>query len=243
MTRGLTDDWSQEREDSQKDRNHCSWYQRSKTGRPMVMGSPQIKANRPAGAQGALGIGYPYGMSEKSQSACNGMVQHVTLGWLWSASKVWWRDLDPVLSRLKALCEFQAIPSRHKLWSPCEKPLAGLHQGPGPRTLAHGDKGGYTFCYFPGIISEGVRTIDMAWKWLEDSGLCVGGQLKPFGHAMAWNTFNANQSRIGFFRQTQFPVDPGLHLRKIFHSTAIADGGKHSKYHCPKSSRKRKRKM
>jgi hypothetical protein len=27
----------------------------------MVMGSPQIKVDRPAGAQGALGIEYPYG--------------------------------------------------------------------------------------------------------------------------------------------------------------------------------------
>ncbi|KAF8127315.1 hypothetical protein K438DRAFT_1790052 [Mycena galopus ATCC 62051] len=71
-------------------------------------------------------------MSEKSHSACNGMVQHVTLGQLWSASKVWQRDLEPVSSRLKALCAFQAVPSRPKLWSPCEKPSAGLHQGPGP---------------------------------------------------------------------------------------------------------------
>ncbi|KAJ7343934.1 hypothetical protein DFH08DRAFT_810468 [Mycena albidolilacea] len=40
-------------------------------------------------------------MSEKSHSACNGMVQHVTLDR--SASEVWWRDLEPVSSRLKAL--------------------------------------------------------------------------------------------------------------------------------------------
>ncbi|KAF8164576.1 hypothetical protein K438DRAFT_1775340 [Mycena galopus ATCC 62051] len=100
------------------------------------------------------------------------MVQHVTLGRLWSASKVWQRDLEPVSSRLKALCEFQAVPSCPKLWSPCEKPLAGLHQGPGPRTLARGEEREHLhFCYFPRIISEGVRTIDVAWKWLEDSEL------------------------------------------------------------------------
>ncbi|KAJ7800118.1 hypothetical protein B0H14DRAFT_2616479 [Mycena olivaceomarginata] len=74
-------------------------------------------------------------MSEKSHSTCNGMVQHVTLGRLWSASKVWRRDLKPVSSCLKALCEFQAVPSRPKLWGPCEKPSAGLHQGPGPSYL------------------------------------------------------------------------------------------------------------
>jgi hypothetical protein len=49
-------------------------------------------------------------VSEKSHSACNSMVQHVTLRRLWSASKVWWRDLEPVSSCLKALCEFQAVP-------------------------------------------------------------------------------------------------------------------------------------
>ncbi|KAJ7853836.1 hypothetical protein B0H14DRAFT_2580225 [Mycena olivaceomarginata] len=74
-------------------------------------------------------------MSEKSHSTCNGMVQHVTLGRLWSASKMWRRDLKPVSSCLKALCEFQAVPSRPKLWGPCEKPSAGLHQGPGPSYL------------------------------------------------------------------------------------------------------------
>jgi hypothetical protein len=66
--------------------------------------------------------------------------------------------------------------------------------------------GAYTFCYFPGISSEGVRTIDAAWKWLEDSELCVGSQLKPFGHAMAWIMFNANQSQIGFFRHTLISI-------------------------------------
>jgi hypothetical protein len=44
-----------------------------------------------------------------------------------------------------------------------------------------------------------LGTLAVAWKWLEDSELCVGSQLKPFGHAMAWNAFNADQSRIGFF--------------------------------------------
>ncbi|KAJ7235248.1 hypothetical protein C8J57DRAFT_1248593 [Mycena rebaudengoi] len=40
-------------------------------------------------------------MSEKSHSACNGMVQHVTLGRLRSASKAWRRDLEPVSSCLR----------------------------------------------------------------------------------------------------------------------------------------------
>jgi hypothetical protein len=35
-----------------------------------------------------------------------------------------------------------------------------------------------------------LGTLTVAWKWLEDSELRVGSQLKPFGHAMAWNTFN-----------------------------------------------------
>jgi hypothetical protein len=48
-----------------------------------------------------------------------------------------------------------------------------------------------------------LGTLTVAWKWLEDSELCAGSQLKPFGHAIAWNAFNADQSRIGFFRQTK----------------------------------------
>ncbi|KAJ7125764.1 hypothetical protein C8R43DRAFT_1111439 [Mycena crocata] len=58
------------------------------------------------------------------------------------------------------------------------------------------------FVTFLRLIFERVGTIDIAWEWLRDSYLCVGIQLKPFGHALAWNAFNANQSRFRFFRQT-----------------------------------------
>jgi hypothetical protein len=36
-----------------------------------------------------------------------------------------------------------------------------------------------------------LGTLTVAWKSLENSELRVGSQLKPFGHAMAWNVFNA----------------------------------------------------
>ncbi|KAJ7143476.1 hypothetical protein C8R43DRAFT_953922 [Mycena crocata] len=57
------------------------------------------------------------------------------------------------------------------------------------------------FVTFLRLIFERVGTIDIAWEWLRDSYLCVGIQLKPFGHALAWNTFNANQSQFRFLRQ------------------------------------------
>jgi hypothetical protein len=55
-----------------------------------------------------------------------------------------------------------------------------------------------------------LGTLTVAWKWLEDSELCVGSQLKPFGHAMTWNTFNAVQSQIRFFRHIQLLVPAAL---------------------------------
>ncbi|KAF8185890.1 hypothetical protein K438DRAFT_1765669 [Mycena galopus ATCC 62051] len=56
-----------------------------------------------------------------------------------------------------------------------KSPQQGSTKDPDQGTLAFGEEREHThFCYFPRIISEGVRTIDVAWKWLEDSELCVG---------------------------------------------------------------------
>ncbi|KAJ7151787.1 hypothetical protein C8R43DRAFT_950961 [Mycena crocata] len=66
------------------------------------------------------------------------------------------------------------------------------------------------FVTFLRLIFERVGTIDIAWEWLRDSYLCVGIQLKPFGHALAWNTFNANQSRFRFFRHGYYAGTPAF---------------------------------
>ncbi|KAJ7175488.1 hypothetical protein C8R46DRAFT_1249102 [Mycena filopes] len=55
-------------------------------------------------------------LSEKPQSACNGMVRHGTMERLRSGSKPWRRHLEPVASRSKPHCQFQALPWRLK---PC----------------------------------------------------------------------------------------------------------------------------
>jgi hypothetical protein len=69
-----------------------------------------------------------------------------------------------------------------------------------------------------------LGTRDVAWMWLEDSELCAGSQLKPFGHAMAWNAFNTDQSRIRFFRQHTLnlthPKSDATHYGNVRHTAA-----------------------
>ncbi|KAJ7802985.1 hypothetical protein B0H14DRAFT_2613779 [Mycena olivaceomarginata] len=84
----------------------------------------------------------------------------------------------------------------------CGARVKSLQQGPGPRTLARGEEREHkhfvTFRESSQKVLEPSTWLGSGWRILK---LCVGSQLKPFGHAMAWDTFNANQSRIGFFRQ------------------------------------------
>ncbi|KAJ7888400.1 hypothetical protein B0H14DRAFT_2562368 [Mycena olivaceomarginata] len=96
----------------------------------------------------------------------------------------------------------EAIPSCHKLWSPCEKPSAGLHQGPGPKVhnsvddpwifsysfinylLANNDYYNNCDCKEPSHMEKREHTHFVTFressqkvleplKWLEDSGLQI----------------------------------------------------------------------
>jgi hypothetical protein len=60
-----------------------------------------------------------------------------------------------------------------------------------------------------------LGTLTVAWKWLEDSELCVGSQLKPFGHAMAWNAFNTDQQDFSDISPKPLVYIPSPHLCPI----------------------------